>query len=132
MLSIQLHHKDSNSLDVLNVTMYYVIYGFGIMYIACELGQQMSIAFDECTDLIGQFEWYAFPIEIQRMLPMILNFAMQPVEIKCFGTITSDRETFKYVRPAHNHFNHIIMQFIDSEFHFPDSQDVILIFHCFV
>jgi hypothetical protein len=45
--------------------------------------------------MIDQFKWYLFPSEIQRMLPLILNFAQQPIEIKCFGNMKNDRDTFK-------------------------------------
>ena len=75
-----------------------VIYAFGVVFIACELGQRVNLAFVECSDMIDQFDWYLFPAEIQRLLPIILNFTQQPVEIKCFGSTTLDRETFKYVR----------------------------------
>ena len=75
-----------------------VTYAFGVMFVACELGQRLNLAFDECNDMIDQFNWYLFPAEIQRMLPLILNFMQQPVEIKCFGSTALDRETFKYVR----------------------------------
>ena len=75
-----------------------VIYAFGVLLITCELGQQINLAFIDCSDMIDQFDWYLFPIEIQRMLPLILNFAQQPIEVKCFGSAACDRETFKYVR----------------------------------
>lgn len=80
--------------------MVYVIYAFGMMMIVCELGQGINSTFDECIDIIDQFEWYSFPIDIQRMLPLFLNFAKEPIEIKCFGTVTCDRETFKCVRAS--------------------------------
>lgn len=65
---------------------------------ACELGQRFSLAFDECSALIEQFRWYLFPADVQRMLPVILNFTQQPIDKKCFGSVAADREAFKYVR----------------------------------
>lgn len=76
-----------------------VIYAFGVLFIACEIGQRIAIAFDECSGMIQQFDWYLFAVEIQRMLPIIINVAQQPTDIKCFGSAACDRETFKYVRP---------------------------------
>lgn len=70
------------------------------MVISCELGQRNNCAFEECGQMIGEFEWYRLPNEIQRMLPLIINFAQQPVDIKCFGSATCDRETLKYVRAS--------------------------------
>lgn len=80
-----------------------VIYGFGTMFTACELCQWVNLAFDDCNDIINQFKWYLMPIEMQRMLPSILQFAQQPVEIKCFGTTACDRETFKFVSTSKAH-----------------------------
>lgn len=74
-----------------------VIYALGILLVACELGQRTGLAFVECYDLIVQFDWFLFPAEIQRMIPMILIFTQQPFEIECFGNMSCNRDTFKYV-----------------------------------
>lgn len=95
-LPIQLNHGDDN-LVVLLITFVEVIYAFGLMFLACELCQRTTLAFEECSDTINQFDWYLLPADIQRMLPMIIQFDQQPVQIKCFGTVASDRETFKFV-----------------------------------
>lgn len=79
------------------ITIFEVIYAFGILFIACELGQCLNLAYDECSEMVNQFDWYLFPTEIQQMLPQILNFAQQSLEIKCYGTANCDRETFKSV-----------------------------------
>lgn len=72
-------------------------YAFGAIFIDCELSQRVNLAFDECSEIINQFDWYLFPGELQRMLPIILNYAQQPVEIKCFGSTACNRATLKYV-----------------------------------
>lgn len=87
----------SENLLVLLVTMLQVLYAFGVMFIACELSQRLNIAFNDCNDIIVQFKWYLLPAEIQRLLPLIIHFSQRPVEVKCFGSTTCDRETFKYV-----------------------------------
>lgn len=74
-----------------------ILYAFGVLFTACELGQRLNFAFDECNEMIGEFEWYKFPIEIQRMLPMLMCLAQQPVEIQTFGSVALKREAFKYV-----------------------------------
>lgn len=68
------------------------------MFIACELGQRINLAFIECNEMFDQLEWYLFPAEIMRLLPLIFNFMQQPVDIACFGSTALDRDTFKYVR----------------------------------
>lgn len=92
---------------MLSITIFEIFYAFGALLIACEVCQRVNIAFEECGDMVVQFEWYLFPIDIQRMLPLILNYMQQPIEIKCFGSVTCDRETFKFVRIMKNllHFS---------------------------
>lgn len=88
-------HRDN--LVVLLMTMIETFYAFGVMFISCELAQRINLEFDECRAMVNQFDWYLFSEEIQRILPLILNFMQQPFEINCFGSATCDRETFKYV-----------------------------------
>lgn len=82
---------------MLLITINEVMYAFGVLFIACEIGQRITIAFIECSDIIDQFKWYLFPAKIQRMLPLLMNFTQKTIEIKCFGGMKSDRDTFKYV-----------------------------------
>lgn len=82
---------------MLVTTIIEVIYAFGVLFIACELGQRVNLAFAKCSEMVDQIKWYLFPAEIQRMLPMILNFTQQPFEIACFGSTRCDRDTFKWV-----------------------------------
>lgn len=90
-----MHHSDNFA--VMLITTLQVFYAFAVMFITCELSQRSNRAFVECNDMIDQIEWYLLPADIQQMLPTIMNFAQQPVNIKCFGTTACDRETFKYV-----------------------------------
>ena len=95
---IQTHRGDN--LTVLLITMLEAIYAFGVLLIACELCGGNNQAYDECSDMVDQLDWYLFPIEIQRMMPTILHFTQQPIEIKCFGSTACNREVFKYVSTA--------------------------------
>lgn len=62
-----------------------------------ELGQRITNAFDDIDETIGQFDWYLFPIGVQKMLPTILIHAQKPVTLDCFGKISCLRESFKKV-----------------------------------
>lgn len=73
------------------------IVAFTTVFIACELGQRISEAFEEIDYTREQFEWYLFPIEIKRVLMMIIVNAQQPVSLECFGRIICTRETLKNV-----------------------------------
>lgn len=67
------------------------MYTFGFPIIPCELGQRTANAFDECNNISNQFDWYSFSPEIQRILPMFIQFVQ-------FGSTTAIRGTFKCVR----------------------------------
>lgn len=94
-VDLQLHHGHVMS-ALLNAALN-GIFGIILVFISCELGQRMGDAFEEIGITIGEFDWYLFPIKIQRMLPMIIADAQQPVEVECFGSIACTRETFRKV-----------------------------------
>lgn len=72
-------------------------FAFTTVLIACELGHRMNCSFERILFTIEQFDWYLFPIEIQRMLPLIIAIAQQPVTLECFGSIECSRQVFKNV-----------------------------------
>lgn len=82
---------------MLSIILIQIVYAFGVLFTACELGQRTTLALNECADVINQFDWYLLPAEIQRLLPIIINCAQQSVDIKCYGSVSCNRETFKYV-----------------------------------
>lgn len=73
------------------------ILALALVFIACEIGQRLNDAFDEINSTIIQFKWYLFPLEIKKVLPIIIGGAQQPVSLECFGSITCTREVFKQV-----------------------------------
>lgn len=68
-----------------------------IVLIICELGQRMTDAFEEIDDVIGKFQWYSFPDALKRLMPFMIQFAQQPVDIEFFGSISCSRDTFEKV-----------------------------------
>lgn len=72
---LQLHHN--HNLAVLFITMTEIFYSFGVVFVACELGQRINIPYDECSEMVEQFDWHSFPAEIQRLLPLTINFTQQ-------------------------------------------------------
>lgn len=92
---IQLHQD--NNLAVLLILVIEAVYAFGVLLICCEVCQRIFEAYEDCSEMIQQLDWYLFPTTIQRMMPMILNFTQNPIEIMCFGNKPCNRETFKYV-----------------------------------
>lgn len=93
----EIQTSNDDNLAALLITIIEVVYAFGVLLVSSELSHQNYQAFDDCHDVIQQFDWYLFPVEIQRLMPMIFNFTQEPVKVMCFGNIPCNRETFKYV-----------------------------------
>lgn len=74
-------------------------YGFCAVYIACDLGQRMTNAFDQIDLKIQRFHWYLLPSDLKRILPVIIAASQQPVELECFGSTTLSRDVFKRASP---------------------------------
>lgn len=71
-----------------------------MVFTICELSQRLTNGYSDVNDMIVQFEWYLFPYEIRRILPVILNAVQQPVEFECFGSVACSRESFRKVSPS--------------------------------
>lgn len=74
-----------------------VIWSFGITLFFCEFGERVRNEFEGLNDMIDELDWYLFPMEIQRMLPIIMIAAQKPVVIRGFGNIACVREVFRKV-----------------------------------
>lgn len=72
-------------------------YSFGTVFLACDFGQRMTNAFADINMMIGQFNWYLFPLEIKKMLPTIIMSAQEPVVLEVFGSIACSREAYHQV-----------------------------------
>lgn len=79
----------------------YVCSAFVAVLIMCELAQRGCDLFNNIDDKLVQLNWYLLPSEIQRILPLVMHVVQQTVEIKCFGSISCNRDTFKKVNIFH-------------------------------
>lgn len=90
-----------------------------LVFIVCEFGQQFTNAFDKFNIALGQLHWYLLPVDIQRMLSIVIINAQQPIFISCFGNITCGRETFKKVKKFMKFIqviDHVILLMTQSNF----------------
>lgn len=78
-----------------------MFWAFGAIFIATELCERVNESYDEINYVVNQFDWYLFPIEIQKMLPTIIINTQKPIIFECFGSIRFSRETFKNVSALH-------------------------------
>lgn len=79
-------------------SIFYGAWAVSMVFAACEFGQRFSIAFNEIDDVVGQTDWYLLPIEIKRMLPIIIINSQQPCALEFFGSLSCSREQFKKVK----------------------------------
>lgn len=82
---------------ILMFLLYQLGYSFVFVFIASEFGHSISTAFIEIDYEIGQFDWYKFPMEMRKILPILLMVTQKPLTLEVFGSITCERETFKKV-----------------------------------
>lgn len=66
-------------------------------FVVCEFGQQVNNAFGELNDLFDEFDWWAYPMEIQRIVPTVMVITQRPVTIHGFGNLPCIRQLFKKV-----------------------------------
>lgn len=67
------------------------------IFIFCELGDRITDQFNKIPNAIYHRNWYTFLKEIQRMIPMILMAAQQPVALQGFANLKFIRESFRKV-----------------------------------
>lgn len=124
---LQSHHEYEHLLE----TAFEACYGFGVLFVPCkyfnfdfdfmksgtsiyadeilgELGERLTQAFWVISDTIEQFKWYRFPLNIKRLLPMIINEVHVPVVLNCFGSTACVRGSFKNVSRIERNINHKI------------------------
>lgn len=82
---------------MLLLALFYAAYAFGLIFFVCELGQRSEDAFKEIEYSINALEWNLFPLEIQRLLSIILTMSQKPVELQFFGSFSANHETLKKV-----------------------------------
>lgn len=67
----------------------------GFFYVPCELMEKISSEFDDINDAINQFHWYLLPLQIRKMLPIVMMSSQETVGFECFGSFNVSRELFE-------------------------------------
>ena len=75
----------------------FVFWSFIFIFIFCNFGEMFTKNFNEVNYAMAECDWYQFPIDIQRHLPIILINTQQTVMLQGFGNIDLSRDTFKRV-----------------------------------
>lgn len=69
----------------------------GLAFIPCELGERLTAAFIGISDDISNLDWHAYPIGMQKALPLVIINAQELITLECFGEISCTRGVFKSV-----------------------------------
>lgn len=76
-----------------------------LLYIAylCHFGERVTSQFDRINFAIDQCSWYDYPMEMQRILPMMSMMAQNPVLVEAaYLNIGCSREVLKKVNTIQN------------------------------
>lgn len=87
-------------------TIFCGFWAFGLVFIACEMGQKYSNGFNEIGKTFAEIDWYLLPEKTQRMLVVILIYLQEPNDFRFFGNISTSRTQFQKVRSSF-HSNHL-------------------------
>lgn len=68
-----------------------------LIFATCELGQRFTNAFIEVDDDLAHLKFYLLPMEIRRVLPIIMIYSQEPLVVKFFGQMSVTRDQFKRV-----------------------------------
>lgn len=74
-----------------------MFWSFSLVFLVCNFGHKVSIAFEETGYAFDQINWYLFPYEMWNSLPTIIVGVQQPAKLTVFGKISCSREDFKNV-----------------------------------
>lgn len=78
------------------------------LFLICEPGARMTTEFEIFENELGRCDWYALPIETQRLYLIFLSNAQNPVQICSYAGIVCSRDTIKRVsRKFQIHTNRI-------------------------
>lgn len=91
-----------------------------LVFFVNEIGQRCSDAFEKLNGVITEFNWYLFPYEVQRIIPVVTLNAQQPIVIQFFGSAVCSREQFKKVNIQLISFydSFVFVGFLLSHIHF--------------
>lgn len=67
-----------------------------ILFLLCNSGGFVTGAFGE-IDIYEQCDWYLFPRNVKRMLPIIITICQKRTVVQGFGNILCTRETYARV-----------------------------------
>lgn len=79
------------------VSLAVALFSIIMIFASCSVGEMVTSRFDLFDVEFNQCKWYLYPMEIKRILVMILLNNQQPVIIKGYANTVCRREAFERV-----------------------------------
>lgn len=94
---MQFQSHDECDTILLLVSIIYGLLVLFVLFIGCELGERGGNLFIDISIEVDQLDWYLLPLNIQKMLPIVIVNTKQSVVVRCFGSVACTRCQFKKV-----------------------------------
>lgn len=89
-------HDPSNISEIVRL-FWMMFWSFMQIFIICDASEYVTDHFER-IDLYNQCNWYEYPANIRRIMPIVIANTQRPVVISAYGNILCTRETFKRVK----------------------------------
>lgn len=77
-------------------SIYLLVWILLFLFVICELADNVAERYERAS-IYALCDWYTFPNDVKRFLPIIIHNTQRSVVIKGFGNIDCTREEFKKV-----------------------------------
>lgn len=84
-------------MSVIGISILVGVSSFGPIFLFCEVGEQLCSRSDLVCDAFFKLNWYSFPHQVQRMMPIIIVIAQNPSRLVADGAAACSRDKFKKV-----------------------------------
>ncbi|XP_055322149.1 putative odorant receptor 85d isoform X2 [Sitodiplosis mosellana] len=113
LLLIQIESERGEGIDPLQMIkpLFQTFWSFAVLFLICEFGQTLTNHFDQLKDVIYDCDWTAFPKDMQKILPIIIQNTQRPVVLQICEDFSCSRESFKKVVNAGFSFFMVFREF---------------------
>lgn len=80
------------------IALCFLFAAFSMIFTLCELGERITGRFNEIDNEIFYSDWYTFPMNVQKILPIIINGTQSSIVFRGIGSMECTRESFKRVK----------------------------------
>lgn len=64
------------------------------LYLFCYFGGQVTQRFEDIGNVLYQLDWFLLPLDLQKILPIVIALTQKRVFVRGFANTRSTREVF--------------------------------------